>query len=187
MIDKKIINLIFELGSARRIKRTHTPFTGISEDSISDHSFRVTFIALIIAKLEKADIYKTVLMSLCHDLPEIRTGDLNPLNKLYATVIEEKAIFDQVQDTPIEDDVTSLFNEYKNRVSLESIIVKDADLLDQIALEKELSERGIPYIEKWYQNQLKQIKLESSSQIAQMIISTSSFQWLDDLNEHFFK
>jgi putative hydrolase of HD superfamily len=178
---KSIANFIFELGSARRIKRSHIQFIGTSDDSISDHSFRVCWIALIIAKLEGADMGKVVQIALIHDVPEIRTGDLNPVNKIYSKINELAAIQDQTEKLPIKNEVLGFFEEYIERNSIESIIVKDADLIDQIALEKEYIDRGVTSLELWFSNQLKNIKLENSKEIAKELICGSSLYWQDEL------
>jgi putative hydrolases of HD superfamily len=178
---KSIADFIFELGSARRIKRSHIQFIGTSDDSISDHSFRVCWIALIIAKLEGADMGKVAQIAIIHDLPEIRTGDLNPVNKIYSKVDEHAAIRDQTEGLPIKHEVLGLFEEYVNRESIESVIVKDADLIEQISLEKEYIDRGVASLESWFDNQLKNIRLESSKTIAKELICGSSLYWQDAL------
>src|SRR5688572_26034137 len=99
----KIADFIYELGSARRIKRSHIQFIGTSDDSISDHTFRVSFIAMIIGKMEGADIGKIAQLALIHDIAEIRTGDMNPINCKYGDQDEVKAFEHQIEGLPLQE------------------------------------------------------------------------------------
>jgi len=178
---KQIADFIYEVGSARRIKRSHIQFIGTSDESISDHSYRVIWISLIIANIEKADINKVALMALIHDLPEIRTGDLNPLNSIYTKDNETKAFSDQMRKIPNVKTLMELFKEYQKKESIESIIVKDADLIDQIALQKEYFDRGVNFVKKWHHYQLNLLKLKSSKKIAKQLIERDSNEWLQEI------
>jgi putative hydrolase of HD superfamily len=174
-----IANFIYELGSARRILRSHKQFIGTSDESISDHTFRVIFISLILASLiENTNREKVIMMALIHDIPEIRTGDLNPINKLYCKVNEENAFKHQISKLPIKDICYEHYIEYVERKSLESKIVKDADVLDQLALQIEYSERGVTKLDSWNKYQLDLLVLEVSKNIAKELLTTSSFDWL---------
>ena len=87
----------------------------------------------------------------------------------------------QLELLPIKDEFLGLFHEYEERKSLESIVVKDADLIEQICLEKEYIDRGVKSLEEWFKNQLSHLKLESSKLIAKQLIETSSFEWQEKL------
>src|SRR5690606_15046705 len=138
------------------------------------HIFRTVFIAYILASMEKdVDTNKVVLMALIHDLPEIRTGDMNPVNKIYNSVNEKKDFLNHIADLPIQDDLQKLFEEYHNRKSKESIIVKDADILEQISLQQEYAERGVTKLREWNNYQIKLLKLEASKNIAERLINTT--------------
>lgn len=180
---KNISNFIFELGSARRILRSHKQFIGTSDDSISDHTFRVVFISLLIAQnIKNVNVEKILKMALIHDLPEIRTGDLNPVNKFYVSVNEVLAFKDQVFGLDfLGTELLTIFEEYLDRKSVESNIVKDADLIDQIALQVEYSERGVKNVELWSDSQFNSLFFEYSKSIAKDVISGSSFDWLHNL------
>ena len=73
----RLIKLMFEVGTLRKISRSHrqTLLTDDLSDNIASHTFRVIFIGYILAKLEKADPYKVVLMCLVHDFEEARDLD----------------------------------------------------------------------------------------------------------------
>lgn len=177
---KDIANFIYELGSARRILRSHKQFIGTSDESISDHTFRVMFISLILSKYyEEVNREKLLIMALIHDIAEIRTGDLNPVNKKYCKVNESEAFKDQTKVLgKLGEELQSTFQEYITRKSIESKIVKDADILDQIALQREYDERGVSSLSKWHSYQINLLELEESKEISKSLLSTSSFDWL---------
>ena len=177
----KITDSIYEMGCARRIKRSHQQFIGLSDDSISDHTFRVAWIAMIIGGFMKADTGKIAMLSLIHDIAEVRTGDFNLVTKQYVKCDEEKAFVDQIDGLPNREELLRLFNEYSTRTTLESIIVKDSDLIEQITLEREYSERGVTILDTWHSHSYNKIKLDISKKIADKILTTSSFNWRNTL------
>src|SRR3989344_2648292 len=119
----------------RKLVRSHRQLllTDDISDSISAHSFRVTIIGWHLAKMEGVDPYKVVMMCLLHDVGESRTGDQNWLHKKYIKAYEDEVDKDQLGVLPFPD-LLALAQEYEKRVSLESKVAKDADLLDQVLL-----------------------------------------------------
>ena len=123
---------------------------------------------------------KVLKMCLLHDLAELRTGDANFINKFYRVENEEKAIQDQWENIVGGKELISLLKEYNERKSKEAIIAKDADILDQIFLQKEyLSHR--PYdFKKWHTYHEKKLKTKSALKIAQIVFKNESINWVYD-------
>ena len=122
--------LFFELGSMRHVARTWRQFGGIPFANNAEHSFRVAWIAWLLAEREGADSGKVVQMALMHDIGEIRSVDVNYLSRQYTARDESRAISDTVSLTSLEESVTALWSEMESRSTLEAKIVKDADALD---------------------------------------------------------
>ncbi len=96
----------------------------------AEHTFRVAWIALTIAKYEgKVDTEKLLKFVLVHDLPESRTGDVDYLSRQYTERNEELGANDMFTGT-VHEDYIGLFKEYEEKNSIEAKIVKDADNLD---------------------------------------------------------
>jgi len=135
------IDLLFEIGAYRHVKRMWIQHfhDGIMEND-AEHSFRVIWIALTLARNEKSEIdYKKLMtMALIHDIPEIRCGDQSIVQKLYVTVDEDAALRDTFIGTSLEDFI-GIYKEYKDRECIEAKIVKDADNLE---VDFELAERA---------------------------------------------
>lgn len=181
---EKAARLLYEIGTLRKIVRAHrqTLLTDDLSDNIASHSFRVAWIGMLLAKLEKADMSKVVTMCLLHDLPESRTGDQNWVHKRYVKVYETEVIDSQF-DGELFDDFKKMAMEYHARESKESQIAKDADLLDQVLLLMEYSHRGNKEADLWLKShsQEKMLTSRSAKRILVQIRKTRPSKWWSDL------
>lgn len=150
MSDKRDIELLYELGALRLIDRQWRRFHNTETQNLTEHHFRVTWIALLIAKHEKVtNTDKIMKMAMVHDISESRTGDVDYLARQYVIRDESKGIKDVFKNTALEKEFVDLWHEYEDRECIESKIVKDADNLD-IDLElQEQSARGNVLQKKW--------------------------------------
>ena len=124
------IEFLYEMGTLRFIPRVWRQFLNKDFANLSDHLFRVTWTAIIIAIEEKADVNKVMKMAFLHDIAESRTGDVHYLSRMYTKRDENSAMKDMLKDTSVEREFLELFQEYEERKTLEAKIVKDADNLD---------------------------------------------------------
>jgi len=189
--DKKIVNFLFEIGTMKKLPRIHQQLllTQDPSDTIASHSYRVAVISWFVAKMEKADPYKTVMMALLHDTQEIRSGDHNYLHKKYVKIFDEEIAKDQLGDLPF-DDLFGFSKEFEERKSKEAIIAKDADLLDQLLLLKEYTHQGNKEAEIWLHGkgkdrkeniQYKSLKTKSGKKLGKNIIDGRVSGWWDEL------
>lgn len=139
MDTKRIGNFFYEISSLRKLARSHRQklLTDDLSDNIASHSFTVTHIGYILAKMEKVDPYKVVLMCMFHDAGESRTGDINWTNKKHVKVDEEKVLSEQLEGLVDDNEPFAIMKEYEKRKSKESMVAKDADKLAQCLLLKE--------------------------------------------------
>ena len=179
----KTANFFFEIASMRRIKRAHSQVIHEADDNISDHSFRVAVIGMILAKMENCDTNKVLGMCLFHDVAEIRIGDANFINQQYSDLHEEEAREDQMKDLPIADEVLEFLREFEQRESKESVVAKDADLLDQMVLQREYFYKDQHNHEIWQNHTGKSLNTESAKKLAQKIRESNPFEWLYQLAE----
>lgn len=83
------------------------------------------------------DLNKVIRMTLIHDIAETITGDYTPYDKIDPAVKKQQEI-ETIQylasylPDKQADTLTSLFNEYEERQSPESVLVKEIDRLDLI-------------------------------------------------------
>ena len=145
------IEFLYEIGSLRNTQRGWRQHLGMDCANDLEHTIRVAWLALIIARYEGgADEAKILNMALVHDSPETRVSDLSYVQKAYidTKVPEQRAVDDMFRDTSVSD-FADIFKEFEERACLEAKIVKDADNLDVDIELKELEERGSQLRAKW--------------------------------------
>ncbi len=188
--NKNIVNFLYEIGTMRKLMRMHRQalLTDDLSDNISSHSYRVSVIGWFIAKQEKIDPYKTVMMCLLHDTAETRSNDHNLIHKKYTKIFEEEIHNDQYNNIPFPE-LKDFILEYSKRESLEAVAAKDADLLDQILLLREYEMAGNKEAKVWLfgkgkdkiNAQLSKLKTESAQKIGKAIYSTEPSEWWENI------
>lgn len=125
------INFLFEIGNLRFINRMGNRFYKGMGQNLAEHHFRVFWIAMVIAAHEGGvDTGKIAKMTLLHDIPESRTGDVDYISRQYVQRNEELALQDMLGKTPLLHEFKQLWQEYEARKTPEAKIAKDADNLD---------------------------------------------------------
>ncbi|MCK4553338.1 HD domain-containing protein [Candidatus Parcubacteria bacterium] len=183
MSTDKIVNFFFEIATLRRLTRSHRQMIAEVSDNISDHSFRVAIVGMILAELEKCDVNKVLKMCLFHDVAEARTGDANFINQQYVDLHEDEAREDQMDGLPIANKISALLEEYGRRESKEAITAKDADLLDQMVLQQEYFYKDSKNRKIWQDHSERSLKTKSGKMLAKKIRGSNPFEWLYQLAE----
>lgn len=175
MAGNKNIDLIYEIGSLRFLERTWKQFFQTPVANDAEHSFRTCWLALLIAKEEGVkDESKILKMALMHDAEETRVPDTNYLSKIYSTRDELRAVQDMFQGTVFEKEFIELHQELKEKKTIESQIVKDADILD---VDFEIQEQ-------YYKgNLLKKIWLEKRRETAKSLYTKTAKRIWKELYE----
>jgi len=188
--SERITNFIFEIGTMRKLLRSHRQalLTDDLSDSISSHSYRVTMIGWMLAKEEGVDENKVIKMCLLHDIGEVRTGDHNYIHKKYVKEFNDEVIQAQLGTLP-NNDLEKIALEYEERKSAEAIVAKDADLLDQIFLLREYAWQGNQEAQIWLKGkgdmnenvQYKNLKTDSAREIAKKVYEVAPSDWWNNL------
>jgi len=186
----RIARFLFEVGTMRKVARMHRQvlFTDDMSDNISTHSFRVAIIGYILAKMEGVDPLKVVMMCLIHDMGESRTNDHNWVHKRYITEAEEQINAEQLGSLPFND-FLEISSEYMERESSESIVAKDADVLDQVLLLREYAWQGNQEASKWLGGKrtkrkyayLDYVKTESAKTLGKALYHEDPSSWWRNL------
>lgn len=179
----KIINFLFEIASLRRLTRSHRQAIAEVNDNISDHSFRVAVIGMILADMEKCDENKVLKMCLFHDMAEARTGDANFINKQYIDLYEERARKDQMSGLPFAEEILMLLEEYEKRETAEAMAAKDADHIDQMILQQEYFFSDKENGELWHNHTEIRLKTDSAKKLAHEIRKTNPLRWIYQLRD----
>lgn len=147
---KRDIELLFEVGCFRFVSRSWKRFLAPLAANNAEHTLRVAWTALILAKYEKgANLEKILKMAIVHDLPESRCGDVDYLSRQYTERNEKMALEDILKDTSCGKEMAELWQEYEDKKSIEAKIVKDADNLDVELELREFREFGSTLPDNW--------------------------------------
>jgi putative hydrolases of HD superfamily len=175
---KNIANFLFEAGMLKRTPRSGFQFLGTGAESVAEHIFRTTYIGYALGRSATGiNVDRLIKMCLFHDLPEARTGDLNYVNKKYVTADEKKAVKDLVETLPFGNEIEGLISEYKEGMTEEARLAKDADQLEMILALKEYKDLGNKYADEWLGFSMKRLQTESAKELARTILETDSSLW----------
>lgn len=181
-MNKRDLEFLYEIGTLRNMDRAWKAIMATDVASDPEHTFRVVFLALLIARAEGVkNEEKIIKMALVHDLAEIRTNDHHYVHSVYVKADEEKAATDTFSGTSFEDLNSKILHEYEERKTIEAKIVKDADNLD-IDLElKEMDERGLKLPKKFktFRKLVRDKKLytKSAKKLWDMIQKSDPSDW----------
>ncbi|PIU41479.1 MAG: HAD family hydrolase [Candidatus Omnitrophica bacterium CG07_land_8_20_14_0_80_42_15] len=143
----KALDFICEAGMLKQVRRSGWSVLGIRDaESVADHSFRCVVIGYILAHMEKVSPHKVMLMTLFNDIQEARITDLHKMAQRYidGEMTEDRAFYEQIKYLPkdIKKELIDVSKEYRNQRTKESIISRDADILECLIQAKEYYTHG---------------------------------------------
>jgi len=186
--DKKIIDYISEAGMLKRVRRSGWWVLGIKDsESVAEHSFRCAVIGYALAKMENVFGYKVLLMTLFNDLPEARINDLHKMAQRYIDCqkAEDEAFSEQISSLPknMKEELSKLHNEYRRQKTKDSIIARDADILECLIQAKEYYLYGYKEAEKFMKKAPQHLKTKSAKRLWQLAKTMQLNQWWEKLSE----
>ncbi|MGP8126668.1 MAG: HD domain-containing protein [Candidatus Bathyarchaeia archaeon] len=157
------LDFVSSLGRVKMIPRSGWISHGISlqdVESVADHSFSTTVLAMLLADLEVANgrrinIERVLRLALLHDLPEALTFDISKSYLEYLGMRGEvikseleqaawKHLIEGIEKGAIRKRYTQLQLEFNAEQTVESMIVHAADRLDLLLQIVEYRRRGYP-------------------------------------------
>jgi len=186
--DKELLGLISEAGMLKRVKRSGWWVLGIKDpESVAEHSFRTAIIGYAIAKEEGVFPYKVLMMMLFGDMHEARISDLHKMAQRYVnfTKMEDEAFKEQISKLPrsMKDELTALHNEYRLQKSKESIIARDADILECLIQAKEYKEHGFKQADKFMIKAPSFLKTKTAKALWKLAKTSSLNNWWIKLSD----
>jgi putative hydrolase of HD superfamily len=133
-----VLDLLLRANQLKRVPRTGWVMRGLVDaESVSDHTFGVAFIALVLAHMmeQSIDVAKLLSIALLHDLPDAILGDipspaLNHVLSNAKRTVEDEALGAMLKEIPHLDRWQLWWREFEERTSVEGKLVRDADRLD---------------------------------------------------------
>lgn len=185
---KNTLDFISEAGLLKRVSRSGWSVLGIKNaESVADHSFRCAVISYVLAHMEKASPYKAMLMALFNDIQEARITDLHKMAQRYidADAAEESAFYEQISVLPgsIKGELSSMHQEYKKQRTKESIIARDADILECLIQAKEYHQHGYSQAPKFIGKAVSFLKTKSARRLWQSAKKMDLNKWWLKLSE----
>ncbi|MFH1655745.1 MAG: HD domain-containing protein [Candidatus Omnitrophota bacterium] len=172
----------------KRVRRSGWWVLGIKDaESVADHSYRCVVIGYVLAKMEKVFPYKVLLMTLFNDLHEARLNDLHKMAQRYVDFekAEDKAFSEQIGSLPksMRDELSKLHKEYRKQKSKESIISRDADILECLIQAKEYHLHGFKEATKFMKKAPKHLMTKSAKRLWKLAKNMHLNQWWQRLSD----
>ncbi|MGQ0795822.1 MAG: HD domain-containing protein [Nitrosopumilaceae archaeon] len=119
-----------------------------NSESVADHSYSMTLMALILSEIQGMDTKKIVKMSLLHDLAESVVGDLTPdeITKSKKLELENNAMKKILTELPnnLTEEYQEIWNEFQMHQSEESVFVHEIDKLEMAFQANTYLKKGFP-------------------------------------------
>ena len=117
-------------------------------ESVADHSYSMTFMAMILSQMQGLNTTKVVKMSLLHDLAESDIGDFTPdeISREKKDELENDAMKKIIKNLPekLADEYQSIWDEFVTCQSKEAVFVHEMDKLEMAYQAKKYQNGGIP-------------------------------------------
>jgi putative hydrolase of HD superfamily len=159
-----MLTTLIELQRLKRLDRTGWTLRGLPNgtESVASHSFGVCVTAMMLGDEIKArgleiDCERLLRMALLHDWAETRVGDMPRTAAVYfgadaRRTAETRAFADIVTGVgPAEAEYLDLFQDYEQRSSLESRLVKAADVIDLLVQALALERSGAKGLDEFWE------------------------------------
>ncbi len=178
----RIVEFLFEVGMLKRTPRSGWQFlSGAESESVAEHVFRATMTAYVLARMDgDVDADKVLRLTIVHDLPEARTGDLNYVHQKYVIPDEERAAADMTDGLPFAEELRELMAEYREEKTPEAILAHDADQLEMLLQLKEQFDSGRGKAEDWTPFVLRRLRTDVARELADRILAGDSASWWFD-------
>ncbi len=178
---KQIAKFLFEVGILARTPRSGFHLLGTGEQSVAEHLNRVSYVGFMLAMMDgEVDISKVLQMCMLHDISEARISDLNYVHQKYVERKEKEAHEDLAASVPFGDRILNIINEYEERKTKESILVKDADNLEWVLSLKEEVDKGNERALLWIKPAVERLKTKNAQELVKEILKTDSNDWWFD-------
>lgn len=124
---------------------------GIDRESIADHMYRMSVIAMLAppSLTPRIDLAKCIKMCLVHDMAELLVGDITPVdgvakpekNRREAATMDFLTR-DLLDDSPAAAEMRAVWHEYEDAQTLDSHFVHDVDKMELLLQMVEYEKRG---------------------------------------------
>lgn len=176
----RLADLLYEAAMLKKTPRSGFAFLGSGHESVAGHTFGAAVAGYVLASMAGADIARTVLLCLFHDLHEAATGDFNYVNHRYDRCDALRALMDGAAGTGLEEALLSLWHEFEQKESVEAKLAHDADQLDMIGALRLEQSSGNPQAAKWLATAVQRIQTPEGAKLCSALMRTAPDHWWYD-------
>lgn len=182
-----LLNFISEAGLLKRVMRSGWWVIGIKDaETVAEHSFRCSVIGYVIACMENVPAYKVLLMTLFNDIHEARINDLHKMSQRYVEMrkAEDKAFSEQITPLPenMRKELRGMHGDYRKQKSKESVIARDADILECLIQAKEYHEYGYKEAVKFMKKAPSVLRTKSAKKLWSLAKKMNLNEWWEELS-----
>lgn len=179
---EKDIELIFELGTLRRVKRGWNTLLNVRFQNVAEHTLRTTWIAYLFAQYYPAASLETVFKyALSYNLYRTRTSDPHYVALPNLKLNKDKALNDIFKSTSLEKEYLRHISKYYAQDSIEADIVYIANAVENILELKELTAEGVAVAKIWldlnYKNFYSKLKLDIGRKFLDQLETVNPYDW----------
>jgi len=176
------LDFFAEAGLLKRVKRSGWWVAGIKDpESVADHCFRTAVIGYYMALVEGVDPYKVVTMCLFNDIHEARINDLHKMGHHYIDFkqAEKKVFEDQVAllDNRVKKALSAVRKEYDTQKTQESLVARDADILECLVQAREYLDMGFCEAEHFFERAPDYLQSRTAKDLWRDLQSWDSSRW----------
>ena len=180
------LNFFAEAGLLKRVKRSGWWVAGIKDpETVAEHCFRCAVIGYFLAYAEGVDPFKVVTMTLFNDIHEARINDLHKMGHHYIDFrpAEQKAFADQIADLErgVKGALQAMREDYDRQLSRESIVARDADILECLIQAKEYVDNGYPVARTFFKQAPDHLKTPTARKLWRQALSWDSHAWWQNI------
>jgi len=179
---RSMLDFISEAGMLKQVRRSGWAVLGIKDsESVADHSFRCAVIGYVLAHMEGAAPYKVLLMTLFNDIHESRIFDLHKMAQRYidGKIAEDKSFYEQIGPLPkgTKSELAGMRREYLAQKTKESIVARDADVLECLIQAREYQAHGFREAAKFMKKAPDVLKTKSARGLWNLAKATDINNW----------
>jgi putative hydrolase of HD superfamily len=176
------LNFFAEAGLLKRVKRSGWWVAGIENpETVAEHCFRCAVIGYFLAHSEGVDPFRVVTMTLFNDIHEARINDLHKMGHHYIDFhnAEQKVFVDQIADLgkKVKGALQAMRGDYDRQLSRESIVARDADILECLIQAKEYVDNGYPVARTFFKQAPDHLKTPTARKLWRQALSWDSHAW----------
>lgn len=176
------LDFFAEAGLLKRVKRSGWWVAGIDNpETVAEHCFRCALIGYYIAHCEGVDPHQVVTMTLFNDIHEARINDLHKMGHYYIEFrqAEQKAFDDQLMNlnAAVKAELSRMRRSYNQQSSPESIVARDADILECLIQAKEYLDNGYPVAKTFFKRAPDFLKTKTAKALWKTALTWDSHAW----------